>query len=198
MVPRICFKAQLMIGVRITLFLAVLAAMIVTGCKRGVVALGILDREGNVRTYDGENYRMEARLLTEEGAHVKATGIQDGMILILSVSPKNASDPFDFSNDPTYGNKSGNSNSQREIQDFRDNLKEKIWVEWGNVKIPLSNLVVENTFGMGRSRNFSLLFPKSSFAGETKFTLVLDEIVPGSNRVKLNFEIPSEKYAKAN
>jgi len=125
----------------------------------------------------------------------KTDSLSEGLMFLLTLSSKNPSLPGSFENDVVYGVHNGFGNYRKALETYRIGWQDKIWIESGGLKIPLANYQMENTFGVTASRNFTLIFPNLSLTGNQQIKLVLDGLVPGMQREKLEFEIPRERYA---
>lgn len=127
----------------------------------------------------------------------KDFGESNGITFVLHLEPKDASSGPGFESDLIYGNMSGYGNYQEALQAFAFGLKEKIWLEVNESMLPMRSYQMENTFGMTRGRTFVLLFSKPpgfEKGAEISATLVLDNIVPGLARKKMEWTFPVGKY----
>jgi hypothetical protein len=125
----------------------------------------------------------------------KTDSLSEGWMFLLTLSPKKSSPPGSIENDVVYGAHNGFGSYREALEMYRTGWQDKIWIESGKARIPMANYQMENTFGMTPSRNFTLIFPKSSVTASPQIKLVLDALVPGMQREKLEFEIPRERYA---
>lgn len=123
--------------------------------------------------------------------------LPDGLNFLLTLTSRSPSMPGSIENDVVYGTGSGFESFQEALAAYQTGWQDKIWIESEGRKYPLASYQMENTFGMTPYRNFTLVFPDISLAGTESITLVLDGITPGMARVKLEFEIPMERYAKS-
>lgn len=118
-----------------------------------------------------------------------------GLTFVLTLSPID-SNQKDFAHDVVYGKISGYESYKETLNAYQFGLKDKIWIESKGVKIPMLGYQMENTYGVSRSLNFTLLFPSWPGDSENKFRIVLDDIVPGLNREKIEFDLSMRRYAK--
>gem|GEM_PF-3897883 len=119
------------------------------------------------------------------------------MIFFLRLDPKSDSTGPGFESDLIFGNQSGFDGYRSAQKAYAFGLKEKIWLEIGDKKVPLGSYQMENSFGMSRGRTFVLVFPPLAPAlmkENVEVTLVLDDIVPGLARKRLKWDLPVGKY----
>jgi hypothetical protein len=188
-----------------------------TGCRNPTVreALEIETKRIFEKSFETQNHQITAKFISKTALVISRSGLDgsetlsdslmdvlkksdslsDGWTFLLTLSPKNSSVPGSIENDVVYGIRNGFASYKEALAEYEFGWKEKIWIEYGGIKIPMANYRMENTFGMSPSRNFVLVFPETRITGNPKIKLVLDGIVPGMQREKLNFEIPMERYA---
>lgn len=126
----------------------------------------------------------------------RAEPLPGGLCFLLTIASLRPSSPGDMENDIIYGTRSGFESFKKALAAYQTGWQDKIWIEAVGRKYPLASYQMENTFGMTPYRNFTLVFPDISLAGNESVILVLDGITPGMAREKLEFEIPMERYAK--
>lgn len=199
-------------GMRIT----ILVSLSLLGCKQATVR-EILDEaasESAVIKVEAGNHLITARYVPPEALLLSRAGLErdvqvtdqlldslrnseglSGWTFLLTISPRNPSTPGSLTDDVVYGANSGFANYQEAMAAYNFGLREKVWIESGETRIPLSNYQMENTFGMSPARNFTLTFSALEAKPRHKIKLVLDAIVPGMQREKLAFEIRTERYA---
>jgi hypothetical protein len=126
-------------------------------------------------------------------------GTRAGLLFLMRLAPRDSVRGANFKNDVIYGNLSGYANYQDALNAYQFGFREKIWLEVDGERVPLSNYQMENTFGMTASRTFALLFPElNRNARRFEVKLVLDDIVPGLARKKIDWILPVGKYDYAN
>lgn len=199
-------------------FLAVITGSILVGCK--AVHVGDLRKEfagqAYVRTVEASQHVVEVRYVPNLKRLVERTGWEDTvlltrkildslrqsipggrMLLAMTIRPKDDSRTSDLSQDLVYGKTNGYTDYQQALADLQFGLKERIWIESGGHKIPLSHYHMENSFGMTRGRIFLLSFlALDSAAGKAQesFTVVLDDLVPGLSRRRISWNLPIGEY----
>lgn len=126
----------------------------------------------------------------------EALGTGRGLTFLMRLEPLGAGPGPDLGKDLLYGDAAGGET----FSAYTFGMTEKIWLEVDGHKIPLTRYQVENTFGMEPGRNFMLLFPdiRANESGtNTVIHLVLDDILPGLGRRKIEWKIPVGEYDKA-
>ncbi len=121
----------------------------------------------------------------------------EGLTFFLRLEPIAADSSNGFAKDVVFGNISGMTSIPQVQQEYRTGFQEKIWLEIRGEKLPLSSFQMENNFGMSRGRTFVLLFNAKTIKGGTRnipLTLVLDDLVPGLSRKKLEWTLPIGKH----
>ncbi len=103
----------------------------------------------------------------------------------MSLRPKHASQSGNFSDDVIYGGIEAGDYKQK-LDKYLFKMKEFIWMEASGQKIDMLNHHMERSFGMSKSRTFSLTFPKLN---TEKFDIVLDDFVPELGRQKLTWSL---------
>jgi hypothetical protein len=116
----------------------------------------------------------------------------DGIRFLMRIDPLDSSMSEDFANDIIYGTSAGYASHSEARASLADGLQEKIWLEVDGSKIPMDRYLMENSFGMTPGRTFVLLFPPLPRASirRIRLKLVLDDIVPGLARHKLDWTFP--------
>jgi hypothetical protein len=197
---------------------ALLLAVLFAGCKQPTIR-EVLDQaqsEVNTRTLEAGGHRMEIRYVSRTAQVLAGSGLDgsirvsgrlidslksgyggpEGLTFLLRLSPKDSSKNIGFDHDVVYGNISGFGNYKETLQEYAFGLTKKIWLELDGTRIPLSNYQMENSFGVSRSRTFTLLFPElpQKYRGrEAHVKIVLDDIVPGLARKKLDWTLTAGK-----
>jgi len=201
-----------------TRILIMLCMMGLEGCFEVPLqdALRQLKSPAYAQSFTTDNHRIEVRLVPAilrvlQQAHLDSTrilthrlidslmpqGITYGTTFILKLSPKDSASSPGIAHDVIYGNISGYPNYQETLKAYQTGLADKIWLEVNGKKIPMLNYEMENTFGMDPSRSFMLLFPDLETSEKSiQVKLVLDDIVPGLGRKKLDWNLPVGKYEK--
>jgi hypothetical protein len=164
------------------------------------------------RSVEAPNFVIRARYLPPIMREIMAYGLPDtarpsrkmldslhakrgnppGMGLLLRIDPKTAGPTRDL----IFGTENGYGNYRIALDQFSRGLEEKIWIEINGVRISMRGYQMENSFGMSSGRTFVLLFPSLEYGHQDKpdgFTLILDDIVPGLSRKKLNWMLPVGK-----
>jgi hypothetical protein len=198
---------------KLLLFCAV--SLLFVGCKSVLVrdVLAECKDPKFARTVEAGNHRIELRYLPRALRLLNKPGINDssrftrdfwdsvkqadpkpGTIFLLTLSPKDTSKHGDFSNDIVYGPSGGFRDYREALNAYQFGLSDKIWVEAGGRKIPLAGYQMENTFGMTQSRTFVLAFPELARENRSSVKVVLDDIIPGLSRRKLEWDLTMRKY----
>lgn len=195
---------------------------ILLGCRGPEVREVVSSLTGKeyVRSLDAKAHRLEVRytpktleLLARSGIDgstavsdrildslEKAYGMGEGLQFQLRIDPLDSGFRGDFSNDLVYGRQSGYGSFPATLKAFTEGLQERIWLECDGEKIPLGRYQMENSYGMTPGRTFVLLFPLPSRLAKGKradLTLVLDDIVPGLARRKLEWTLPVGEYDRS-
>lgn len=196
---------------------ACLVALGIFGCQQPTVRdiLAESATQSGIRKIESANHVLTARYLAPEVLLLGRAGLDGGTrvtrrlldslrqqedpaggwTFLLTLSPAKPDFSGSHGDDVVYGGKSGFGSYREAMAEYHFGWQEKIWIEADGVKIPLANYQMENTFGMNPSRNFTLMFPAPGRQDLRKFKLVLDGIVPGMAREKIEFEIRTERYA---
>lgn len=127
----------------------------------------------------------------------RAVGPDGGIGFLLRIEPSDSAPGPGFDQDLVHGTGNGFGNYREALAGLRFGLKERIWLEVDGRKVPLADYRMEDSFGLSRGRTFVLAFPSLESigaAGRTGITLVLDDIVPGLSRQRLDWDLPVGKY----
>lgn len=199
-------------------YLVVFLALVCTGCR--TLRVGELRAEfgksAYVRLIEAGNHEILVRFVPDLMWKVQGLGLEDslrlsrslldsltgdtlagGLRFLLSIRPKGESYGQGFSRDVVYGSIGGFRNYQEALETYQFGFKERIWLESGGRRIPMANYHMENSFGMDPGRNFVLCFSDmKDLIGGDKVTvfLVLDDLVPGLSRRKVEWTLPVGKY----
>ena len=121
----------------------------------------------------------------------------EGLSFILRLEPKDSAVGMGLEHDVVYGGLAGFGSYQEASQTYMFGLGQKIWLELDGKKQSLSQYHMENSWGMNPGRSFYLVFklPAGKKPGDPlSFRLVLDDIVPGLSRKKVEWKLPLGKY----
>lgn len=127
----------------------------------------------------------------------KENGRKYGMLFIMDITPIPETKAQNSSNDLIYSSIGGYQDYREALEAFQSGLNETVWLESGGKKISLVSNQMSNNFGMSPGRQFTMVFPeifRYSDKDEIEFYLVLDNLVPGLSRKKLEWKISKRKY----
>jgi hypothetical protein len=130
---------------------------------------------------------------------VKSSGyLKYSLMFTMTISPKNDSlAPTDFRNDVVFGSITGEENYRVILERFRSGLESRIWLEIGERKWPLRTYHMTNSWGMSKSRVFTLIFDpiEDLIPGkEGAVSVVIEDLVPGQGREKFQWNLPMSQY----
>jgi hypothetical protein len=181
-----------------------IAASLLAGCQPRTVgeAMRHLRGEEYVRRLEAGNHKLDFQLVPE-ALYLLATGDVDttlefsrslmkelkakeatgyGLLFTMTLAPKiDSLSPTDFRNDVVYGQITGAADYRKTLDEFLFNLKTKFWLEAGN------------SWGLSKSRSFTLVFPKLSDLLPDRsgtLALVVEDLVPGQGRNRVEWELP--------
>lgn len=167
------------------------------------------------RTVEAGNTRIEVQYVPENLDLISRSGLDSGAVVTrkmldsldrihnaskvvrfqLRMSPLRIDSAAGIMNDVLYGTQFGYGMLQERTRDFQFGFKSKIWLEKNGRKVPLSVYHMENNFGISHSKTFILSFPNPSPEDKrASMDLVLDDLVPGLARKKINWNLPVGKH----
>lgn len=199
-------------------FYLLLFVLAYTGCN--TVRVGELRQEfrkpGYIQAIESNNHEIVVRYVPKVMQVIGRSGLEDSarisntimdsvaaldssdeVLFLLSIRPKGDSAGPGFSRDVIYGNIGGYQSYQEALSAFQFGFKERIWLESGGIRFPLANYHMENSFGMTPGRTLVLGFHGLSrirTGKKTLLSLVLDDLVPGLSRKKLEWVLPVGKH----
>lgn len=184
------------------------------GCRYRTVEDAVRELRGPkyARLMETQNHRLEFRYVPKDlrlltcyglkGSRVidrklldslkSIEGMAKGMVIHLTIGPKNDTlPPSDMSNDVIYGTISGFQDYRDALQEYQFGLQEKVWIESGGRRFDMATYHMSNTWGMTKSRTFTLLFEiPDSLLERENVTLVAESVVPGFGRKKFAWTHP--------
>ncbi len=190
------------------------------GCQPKTVGLAVqaMSSDAYVRKLETGNHKIEFRFIPETLYYLKFSSLDSnraftpklvdsikhsgslvyGLMFTMTLSPKiDTLLPTDYRNDVVYGEITGEENYRTVLNDFLSGLQSKIWLEIAGKKHMLRTYQMVNSWGMSKSRTFTLVFdPVENLvqAKKGKIVLVLDNLVPGQGRDKLIWQLPINRY----
>jgi hypothetical protein len=190
------------------------------GCMDPTIrdAIRATDQKSYLREFEADNLKFEIRFVPRIRAVLErcdfdsATGLTParldslkahsfgatGLMFLLTIGPKvnGTGNGMDLSKDLIYSNTGGYEDFRLAINAFLFGLKDKIWMECNGLRIPLSGYQMENNYGLAPHRTFMLFFPKLSCGevDERRLEIVMDDVVPGLARKKIQWTLPLGKY----
>lgn len=191
-------------------------AMLAAGCDRPTVgdAIHRLRGEAYVKSLETGDHKIEVRFIPESlyfltyGSldtnrpfetdlldSVKTKGyLGYGLMFTLKVAPRvDTLSPLDYRNDVVFGRIAGEESYRSVLDGFMNGLPEKVWLEIDGQHWPLLTHHMTNSWGMEKSRTFTLLFnPLQDLlpAKKGRVTLVMENLVPGQAREKVQWDLP--------
>jgi hypothetical protein len=193
-----------------------IAASLLAGCQPRTVgeAMRHLRGEEYVRRLEAGNHKLDFQLVPE-ALYLLATGDVDttlefsrslmkelkakeatgyGLLFTMTLAPKiDSLSPTDFRNDVVYGQITGAADYRKTLDEFLFNLKTKFWLEAGGRRFEMSTYHMSNSWGLSKSRSFTLVFPKLSDLLPDRsgtLALVVEDLVPGQGRNRVEWELP--------
>lgn len=145
-----------------------------------------------VRLLEEAGISDSARFTTSLWDSLKGVHHSQGALFIMTIAPKDTA--AGFADDPIYGPAGGFHDYKSALNGYQFGLIKKIWLEANGRKIPLVSYEMENSFGITPSRTFVLSFPGLSREEKKSTNLVLDDVVPGLSRRKIQWDLTAEKY----
>lgn len=155
--------------------------------------------------YIHRTLRILERSGIEDGARLTQAALDSlgksdssrGLLFLLSIKPLEDSAASDSFEDVIYGGKSGFADYWEALEAFQSGFRDRIWIEHAGKRYPVGNYHLENTFGLTRGRNIVLTFNPSPNPGGQEagpYYLVLDNLVPGLSRRKMEWTLPVGRY----
>lgn len=192
-----------------------LAAML-AGCRHETVGEVIRGLRGDayVKSIERGHHRLEIRFVPESLYYLTYSSLDTnrpfsrelldslktkgylgyGLMFTLTLGPRRDSlPPLDYRNDVVFGQISGEENYRAILERFRIGLPDRIWIEIDGKRMDLRTHQMTNSWGMSKSRTFTLLFdPPWEILPGKKGTvcLVIDNLVPGQARDKIRWDLP--------
>ena len=196
----------------------IIALLALIGCREPRVSEVLKDLSGSryLRVAAAKDYSIEIRLMPRRMSVVALAGLEPGRIVTpelldsldrnaglalgvqfyMRISPNDSTLPS-HENDLIYGSKNGFDSYQAALLAYQDGLARQIWAEASGKKYALSTGRMVNNYGLGRGREFVLVFPEGVLGGEGAehdLTIVLDDLVPGLGRSRLTWNLNKSEY----
>lgn len=133
--------------------------------------------------------RMSAAFLDT----LKRAAFIKGHLFMVTLKPFSEEFSSRMGKDLVYGQGNRFSTYQEAMETYQFGWRERIWLEYGDKKIPMSGYQMENTFGVSPERSFIISFPElghTKASGKAKVDLVVEDLFPGLARHKLHWMLP--------
>jgi hypothetical protein len=127
-----------------------------------------------------------------------AQGDGYGLMFSLTLSPRADSlSPTDYRNDVVYGEITGEADYRKTLNDFLFNMSQKVWLEAGGIRHELRTYHMTNSWGMSKSRTFTLVFAapdKLITSRNEPVDVMVENLVPGQGRNKFHWSSAISQY----